>query len=43
MSRWYNVEVVYNNQPVKKEIFSGSVSKFSKVWGCLSNWKIQGR
>jgi transmembrane sensor len=31
VSRWYDVEVVYEDERLKKEIFGGSISRFSEV------------
>ena len=31
VSRWYDVEIAYENEGLKKEIFGGSISRFSDV------------
>lgn len=31
VSRWYDVEIAYENESLKKEIFGGSISRFSDV------------
>jgi transmembrane sensor len=51
ISRWYDVEVVYNNEGVKNELFSGKVSRFENVSEVLKKlaltdavkFKIEGR
>lgn len=51
ISRWYDVEIVYANDQVRKELFSLSVSRFDKISGALKSlentglvrFKIKGR
>ena len=51
VSRWYDVEVVYTDEDVKKEMFSGKVSRFNNVSEVLKKltltdavkFKIEGR
>jgi ferric-dicitrate binding protein FerR (iron transport regulator) len=51
VSRWYNVEVTYNGDSAKNELFSGTVSRFNNVSELLKvlessglvHFKIEGR
>ncbi len=51
VSRWYNVEVVYQDNKVKNQLFSGNVSRFENASQVLSvleltglvHFKIEGR
>lgn len=51
ISRWYDVEVIYEDQSVKKELFGGTMSRFGKVSEVLKmleltgsvHFKIEGR
>ena len=51
VSRWYNVDVIYQNESLKKGTFWGSISRFSKVSELLNmlavpgnvKFKIEGR
>ncbi len=51
VARWYDVEVIYENKQVGKELFGGTISKFGKVSEVLHmlqltgdvNFKIEGR
>ncbi|MNL47480.1 hypothetical protein D3C87_1702720 [compost metagenome] len=31
LSRWYNVEVIYENQEARKELFGGALSRYDKI------------
>ncbi|WP_158797033.1 FecR family protein [Pedobacter sp. L105] len=42
VSRWYNVEVVYQNEAVRREVFGGSVSRFGNVSEILRMLEITG-
>lgn len=42
VSRWYNVEIEYENDAVKKEVFGGSVSRFEHVSRVLHMLEITG-
>lgn len=51
ISRWYDVEVVFQNEKVKRRIFSGNVSRFEDASQLLDileltklvHFKIEGR
>lgn len=51
MSRWYDIDIVYKNQAVRKRLFSGTISRFenaSQVLDILQltgivHFKIEGR
>jgi ferric-dicitrate binding protein FerR (iron transport regulator) len=51
IERWYDVEAVYLDQNVKREVFSGRISRFRNVGELLNklsqtgavNFKIEGR
>jgi len=42
ISRWYNLEIVYNNSKVKKELFGGTISKFGDVHDVLKMLELTG-
>jgi hypothetical protein len=42
ISRWYNVEVSYQQNSLKKELFSGNVSRFEKASQVLSILELTG-
>lgn len=42
VSRWYDVEVVYEDPKVKRKIFGGSISKFEKVSKVLGMLELTG-
>lgn len=42
ISRWYDVEVVYDDPKVKSELFGGSISKFEKVSKVLAMLELAG-
>lgn len=51
VSRWYNVDIVYQNSKVKHQLFSGNVSRFENASQVLSileltglvHFKVEGR
>lgn len=51
VSKWYDVEIIYQNEQVKKHLFSGSISRFEEVTQVLDilqltgfvHFKIEGR
>jgi transmembrane sensor len=51
VSRWYNVEIVYDDNSLRYEIFNGEISKFSDISRVLNtlqltnkvNFKVEGR
>ncbi len=51
ISRWYDVEVIYENEQLRREIFGGTISRFGKVSKTLRmleltghvHFKIEGR
>lgn len=51
ISRWYNVEIIFKQQELKKEVFGGSVSRSENITGLLRvlskaanvNMKAEGR
>lgn len=42
VSRWYDVDVVYKNDEVRKDVFGGSVSRFGNVSEILRMLEITG-
>lgn len=42
IARWYNVEVVFNEESLKTELYSGSVSKFVNVSHVLKKLELMG-
>ncbi|WP_316818580.1 FecR family protein [Pedobacter nyackensis] len=42
VSRWYNVEVMYENQQMRKKPFGGSISKFKNVSQVLKMLELAG-
>lgn len=42
VSRWYNVDVIYDNDSLKKELFWGSISRFEKVTDVLHMLEVTG-
>ena len=42
IARWYNVEVVYRNSDVSREIFGGSVTRFGNVSDVLTMLQVTG-
>jgi transmembrane sensor len=42
VSRWYDVDVVYKNEEVRKDVFGGSVSRFGNVSEILRMLEITG-
>ncbi|MNY39248.1 hypothetical protein D3C86_1739240 [compost metagenome] len=51
LSRWYDVDVVFENEQLKKQLFGGKVSRFSNVAEVLdvleltdlAHFKTEGR
>ncbi|SMC61755.1 FecR family protein [Pedobacter nyackensis] len=42
VSRWYDVEIAYENEGLKKELFGGSISRFSEVSKVLKMLELTG-
>ncbi|NRF41918.1 FecR family protein [Pedobacter foliorum] len=42
IARWYNVEAVFNDESLKTELYSGSVSKFVNVSHVLKKLELMG-
>ncbi len=42
ISRWYNVEVIYASDDLKRELFSGTVSRFASVSQVLRKMELTG-
>ncbi|WP_256002496.1 FecR family protein [Pedobacter deserti] len=42
VSRWYDVEIVYQDDDVKQEVFSGRISKFKHVAELLNKLSLTG-
>jgi ferric-dicitrate binding protein FerR (iron transport regulator) len=42
ISRWYNVDVVYQNKEAGKQIFGGTISKYGKISQILHMLELTG-
>jgi len=42
ISRWYNVDVVYQNKEAGKQIFGGTISKHGKISEILHILELTG-
>jgi len=42
VSRWYNVDIIYKNDEVRKDLFGGSISRFGNVSEVLRMLEITG-